>query len=208
MRILSLPLVAAGLLVSLCGCANTALKQTWKSPEAQGPVKKIAVLAVDERRDVRMAIENRFVRELRRVDHEAVATRDLLALREIKDDKAAAAARLREAGSDAVLIVRLVDQATYQNEVVTMPVLHSPGLYGTYDWYDTFSYAFGAMGSVSMTASRQLYFDSSLFDLASGHRLWSGVTSTKLLENADALVEADAIAEKVAKALRKDGMVK
>ncbi len=202
-------LAVAALAAWQCGCTTTSIKQTWKSPDAPAPVRKISVLAVDDRRDVRMAVENRFVRELHRVGHEGLATRDLLGLGEIKADRAAAAARLHEAGVDAVLIVRLVDAATYQNETATLPVLHSPEFigYASYDWYSFYSYAFGVMGSVSMTAERQLYFDTSLFDLQSGRRVWSALVLTILHENADALENADAISEKVARALRKDGMI-
>jgi len=49
-------------------------------------------------RDVRAALEGRFVRELRQRNQDALTTVELLGLREIKGDKDAAAARLVAAG--------------------------------------------------------------------------------------------------------------
>jgi hypothetical protein len=204
-------LAPAAFALCLTGCASNSIKQTWKSPAFQGgPVQKVAVLAVDERNDVRIGMENRFARELRRQGQDAMATRDLLSLPEIKADKEAAAGRLRDAGADTLLIVRLVDQATYNHEVEVTPALYSPGAsgYGGYTWYDCFSYAFMGMGVVHGTTKRQLYLDSSLFDLNTGRRLWSALTLTELKENADALVAADDLAAMIAGALRKDGLVR
>src|SRR5580765_439623 len=92
----------------LCGCASTSIEQSWKSPtHRDGPVQKISILAVDERSTVRQGFENRFVLELRKTGQDSLATHELLGLSEIKADKEGAAARLRAAGAEEVLIIRL-----------------------------------------------------------------------------------------------------
>jgi hypothetical protein len=206
------PLALAICALGLAGCASSSsIKHTWKSPTCPaGPVQKVAVIAVDERNDVRAGLENRLARELRKRSQDATATYKLLGLAEIKADKAAATARLREAGVDAVLVVRLVDQATYSQQTLVTPTVHSSGMngYGDFGWYDYFSAVFSGMGVVNSSLERVLYLDSSLFDLNNSQRLWSALTQTVLQENADALVAADKLAAKIAKALHQDGLVR
>jgi hypothetical protein len=64
------------------------------------------------------------------------------------------------------------------------------------------------MGVNYATTRDYLVFDSSLFDLNTGRRLWSGVTQTVVKGDADRLVLADKLAEKVAARLLKDGMIR
>lgn len=203
-------IIAAGALC-LCGCASSSIKQSWKAPAYQGgPVQKIAVVAVDERGLVRQGFENRFVRDLRGNGQEATATFELLGLPEIKADKAAAAARLGEAGATAVLVVRLVDQATYSREVQATHERWVPTVagYAGYGWYDCYSVAFMNMGTTWGSTTQKVYLDTSLFDLKTGQRLWSALTLTTLKEDADRLAEADSLIAKVVAAMRQDGLVR
>ena len=93
--------------------------------------------------------ENRFVRDFRAGGQDSTATYELLTLPAIKENKEAAAARFRAAGADAVLIVRLVDQATYSRTVQATPEHFVPTVtgYGNYGWYDAYSVAFMDMGT-------------------------------------------------------------
>ncbi len=204
-------LALTGVVIALAGCASTSVKQSWKAPDySGGPVRKVAVLAVEERGDVRGALEGRFVRDLRERNQDALSTVELLTLPEIKADKDSAAAKLRAAGADAVLIVRLVDQGSYGGAVAYLPALYTPGAYGygAFGWHDYFTGAFASMAVVSSTMAEVLYLDSSLFDLKTGQRLGSVLTSTRVKENADRLLVADALTAKVVGALRKNGLVR
>ncbi len=208
-RIQSLALTAVCFV--LAGCASTSVKHSWKAPEySGGPVRKVAVLAVEERPDVRGALEARFVRDLRQRNQDALATVELLTLPEIKADKEAAAVKLRTAGADAVLIVRLADQASYGGAVAHLPALYTPGVYGYtgFGWDDYFAGAYAAMTVVSSSLEEVLYLDSSLFDLQTGQRLGAVLTSTRVKEDADRLRVADVLTAKVVQALRKNGLVR
>jgi hypothetical protein len=203
-------LALAAFALWLCGCASSSIKESWKSPAYQGgPVQKISVLAVDERDLVRMAFENRFVREMRGHGQNAMATHELLGLPEIKADQEAAAARVRTAGADAILIVRLMDQSTYSRQVQATPALFVSTVtgYESYGWYDCYSVAYTDMGVVWSSTKQNIYLDTSLFDLKTGQRLWSALTLTVLKENEDRLVVADALVAKLVSALRKDGLI-
>jgi hypothetical protein len=199
------------LAVLLCACAATSLKQTWKSPDYQGgPVRKAAVVAVEERGLVRQGVENRFARRLEAQGQPAMVTFDILSLQQIKDDKQAAAARAREAGADSVLIVRLVDVATYASQVRALNERYTPTITGvdTFGWYDYYSVAFMDMGTTYGTLKQKVYLDISLFDLNTGKRLWSGLTETVVKEKTDRVLLVDALVGKVVSAMVKDGVVR
>jgi hypothetical protein len=203
-------LIAASAL-SLCGCASSSIKQSWKAPTYQGgPVQKIAVVAVEERGLVRLNLENRFVRDLLANGQAAQATYELLTLPDIKADKEAAAARLRAGGAEVVLIVRLVDQTTYSRDMRATPERWVPTVagYGTYGWHDYYSVAFVDMGTTWGNTRQNIYLDTSLFDLKTGQRLWSAMTLTVLKDDSDRLAEADALVAKVVQVMRQDGMVR
>ncbi len=204
-------LAFASFALLLSGCASSSIKQSWKSPGYQGgPPKAIAIVAVADRGNVRAGIENRFVRDLRANGQDATATYELLTLPAIKEDKEAAAARFRAAGADAVLIVRLVDQATYSRTVQATPEHFVPTVtgYSSYGWYDAYSVAYMDMGTTWGSYQQNIYLDSSLFDLKTGQRLWSALSLTVLKEDADRLAVVDALVAKVVGALRKDGLAR
>jgi hypothetical protein len=204
-------LALAAFALCLCGCAApSSIKQTWKSPSYNaGPVQKVAVVAVEERSLLRQAFENRFARDLKTTGQNAMVTHDLMSLPEMKADKLAAAARFQEGGANTVLIIRLVDQATYANEVRATPALFVPTLagYEYEDWYGYYTVAFTDMGTVWGNSTRNVFLDTSLFDLKSGQRLWSCQTLTVLKDETDRLAETDVLVAKIVAAMRKDGVV-
>ena len=187
----------------LCSCASTSLKQTWKSSEYQkGPVRKVAAVAVDERGMVRQAFENRFVAQLEKSGTRALTTFNLLSPAEIMADKAAAVERLQAAGADAVLVVRLVDSAFSYTEV---HVGNSD--WGPYDtWYDYFALAYG-IGPSYGSLEQKTRLETSVFELKTGKRIWSGLTDTVSKYNTDRVAEIDKVVAKVLAAMRKDGII-
>jgi hypothetical protein len=176
MRMNLASLVPLLLALTLCSCASTSLKHTWKSPGySNGPVQNVAVLTVDERVLLRQAFENRFVAQLKEHGQAALATFDLLSLPEIKADKQAAASRLSQAGADSVLVVRLMDRQTLDRQVRATPAAFVPEVNGfdTYDWHSYYSIAFTDMGTTWSSSRQDIFLDSSLYDLQTGKRLWA-----------------------------------
>lgn len=202
---------------SLTSCAVTSLKQTWKSPEyTGGPVGTVALLTVTEEGLVRAGLENRFARELGRTGQPVVRTHELLSLPDIEEDRLDAVKRLREAGAQTVLITRLISSETQARSVRVgeeryAPVAtgFSPGMpYGAYDWYGYYTVAFQDMGTVWNSQTKRVYIETSLFDLADGHRLWSCVTKSVLKDTTDRVAEMNPLVDLIVTALRKDGLVK
>lgn len=209
-------LFLAGCVMLFCACAPTTVRQTWKSPSyAGGPVGTMALLSVAERGVIRIGLENRFARELERNGQPVVRTHERLSLSEIKEDEEAAANRLREAGVQTVLITRLTGAQNQSHSVRAggeryAPVTtgYSPGLpYGGYGWYGYYTLAFQNMGTVWSSQTKQVYLETSLFDLTDGRLLWSCLTKTVLSESSDVVAEEDRLAGLIASTLRKDGLV-
>jgi hypothetical protein len=195
----------------LAGCADTSIKKQWKSPaHTGGPVQKVAIVAVDNRGLVRQGFENRFARALGANGGDSVVSHEVMGLEEMKADKTAAAKAMKDAGADSVLIVRLVDQVSYNRQVRATPALFAEtitGVGGYYGWYDYYSVAFMDMGTVWSSTTQEVYLDTTLYSLE-GQRLWSALTKTTVKETADRLVEADALTAKVVAAMRQDGVVR
>ena len=194
----------------LCSCAATSLKKTWKAPDCQQPVGKIAVLAIDDRGLVRQGFENRFVAQLTKAGAPAVVTYDLLSLAEIKQDKRAAADRFRASGAEAVLILRLADISSTYRESRAGNERYVPVITGvdSVGWYDFYSVGFMDMSSTYGTLKQTVYLETSLHDLKTEKRLWSGLTETVVRENMDRVAEMDPLVAKFVAAMLKDGVIR
>lgn len=203
---------AALIALFLTGCASTAVMDTWKTPNPpSGPVQKVAIIAVDDRDLARIGFENRFVRELKARGQEAIPTHDLLALPDIKADKEAAAAKLRAAGVDSVLIVRLAQQRNFNRSIRATSERYAStvtGMDDSWGWYNYYSVAFIDLSTVWAIDKKTIYLDSSLYELGSRGHLWSAVTESVLKDGDDPLPEADALSAMVVKRMAKDEMIK
>jgi hypothetical protein len=194
----------------LCSCAVTSIKQTWKSPDCKPPAGKVAVLTIEDRPGLRQGFENRFVKQLAKAGSPAETTFDLLSLAEIKQSKSASAERLRASGAEVLLVLRLMDTATYDRQVRPGGELYAPMITG-YDpvgWYDYYSVAYVSFSPTYGYSKQTIYLETSLYDLKTEKRLWAGITQTVLKENMDRLAEMDPLVEKILAAMRKDGAIR
>jgi len=197
LNFLLIPLAILSLL--FCGCASSSVKHTWKSPSYQGgPVAKVAVVVVTDRNFYRQAIENHFAGILAEQGQSALKTYDLFTLPEGNEARQAAAAQLRQAGADSVLVVRLVDSATYHSEARAASPAFTSSPYSYFMWGSGVSWS---------SLQRDLYLESSLYSLATSEHLWSGLTRTILKEDADAVAVIEPLAQKLFPLMRRDGVI-
>ena len=204
------PISSCVLAALLCSCASSSVKETWKSPEHHArPVGSVAALAIDERTLLRQGFENRLVAQLKAGGATAIPTFELLSLSEINRDKPAAAERLRSAGAEALVILRLVDLATRYRETRPGASRYAEYISGSEmtGWYNYYSVAYADFSPTYGNLKQKLYLEASLFDLKTAKRLWSGVTETVVTENMDRVAEMDPLVAKIVSAMRKDGMV-
>jgi hypothetical protein len=194
----------------LCSCASTSVKHTWKSPEYHdGPQTKLAVLTIEERGMLRQAFESRFAIQLRKQGASVVTTFDQLSLPEINRDKPAAAERLRSAGAEGLVMLRLMDISASYDVTRPGPERWAPYVTGIESgyWYDYYSVAFADMSPTYGNLKQKVFLETSLFDLKTGKRVWSGLTQTVFTDTMDRVAEMDKIVGKVVAAMRQDAMV-
>lgn len=210
MKIKLREIVLAAFALALCSCAATSLKSTWKSPDYHGgPVHKIAVLAVDEGGGYRPMFEGQFVQQLEQQGQPAFKTLELLTLPEIRANKEAAAAKLRAAGADAVLVVRLIDSVNQSSLVpstrASATVTTDSGNVGCFEYCAAY---YSNAGTMEKSLKLNVFLDTSLYELKSEQKLWSGLTETVLREDTDRLGEVGPLVAKVLTALRADGLIR
>ena len=204
-------LLAAVLALILCGCAATSLKETWKSPDYPGgPVQKLAVLAMADQELQRVAMENSCVNGMQSRGQAAMITHGLVKLEGIKTNKQAVAQQLLAAGADTILIIRIADRVTREQEVrVGAGRLSTTGdNFGTADWQDYYMGGPSSMDTSWGELHQEVYIDSSLYDLKTNKRLWFCITETVMKEGSDWMAEIKPGMKKVLGALRKDGMIR
>jgi len=192
----------AVLSLALGGCATTSVKQTWKSPSySGGPVKNVAVLVMTGRNFYRQAIENHFVAFLKQDGQSAFVTHPLMGSSISKEERPAAAAQLRDAGADSVMVVRLINSETYggTSQVRTGSFTSSSE--------EAFGYFFGGNEVTYNSLQTDVYIETSLYKLENGERLWSGVTRTVLKEDADPLEKIKPLAEGLFTRMRQDAVI-
>jgi hypothetical protein len=209
MKIKLREMALAAFALLLCSCAApTSLKSTWKAPDYRGgPMQKIAVLAVDEGGSYRPMFEGQCVAQLEQSGQPAFQTLGLLTLPEIRADREAAAAKLRAAGADSILVVRLVDSVNESKLVPTSGATTTV----TADSVGCFEYVAAyttTAGEMQKSLTLKVYIDTSLYDLASRKKLWTGLTETILREDTDRLGEIQPLVAKLVAALRADGLIR
>jgi hypothetical protein len=203
------PWAACVVAALFCSCAATSVKSTWKSPDQGAPIHNLAALAIEERGLLRQGFENRLANQISKGGASVTTTFSVLSLDEINRDKQAAAERLRSLGAQALVIIRLVDSATYYREFRSGPERYAETITGFQPgmWYDYYSVAYMDMSPTYGSEKRQFYLETIVFDLKTAKRLWSCLTETTFTDNMDRLAEMDTIVGKAVSSMRKDGVV-
>ena len=203
-------LAGCALFALFCSCTGTSLKKTWKSPDYKGaPLTKLAVLAIDERRDLRIGFENRLVQQIQKNGASAITTFDLFSLPEVNSDKAGAARRLQSAGAEALVLLRLRDISSAYRESRPGDERYAETITGFEmgPWYDYFSVAYADMSPTYGNLKQKVFLETSVYDLKTAKRLWSGLTETVVTDTMDRIAEMDPIVAKAVAAMRKDAII-
>jgi hypothetical protein len=200
--------VAIALLV--CSCAGTSLKKSWKSADFHGgQFKKIAVLTVDDRSEVRVILEGQLATQLEARGQAALRVNELMTVAEIKESKERAAERLRLAGADAILIQRLIGRESVGRGATKAGAPATPSFSsGSLGWFDYYCIVIPAPTIGSADLTQDFDIESSLHDLASEKRVWSCVTQTTVKENTDRLELVKPLTATIVQAMVKDGVIR
>src|ERR1044071_627738 len=170
--------ICFGMATLLCSCASTTVQKTWKAADYQsGPIQKVAVLAVTDRVLLRQGFENRLVTQIRERGAEAIVTHDQLSLPQINENKQAAAERVRSAGAQGVVIMRLINIDSTYREYRPGEERYSEYVtgFGSAPWYDYYTVAYMDMTPTYGSLKQKVYLETALFDLKTNKRVWSGL---------------------------------
>ncbi len=145
------------------GCASNRVENSWKSSEFSGrSFKKVLVIGVAKRADVRQLYENEFVKQLEGAGAAGVASHTMLSDAQMTD-RAAIGQAVARCGADAVLVTRLVKlekKAEVVQPDVRLEEYVADAMPGAYTPTDL-----GEVGIATLQAR--------LFDAASARPVWS-----------------------------------
>ena len=154
----------------LMSCATTRVTDVWKDGNyTGGPVKKVFVVGVLANPDMRVLLEEEFVEQFQGRGTQAVASRKYMSVEPGKVSRQDVAAKVREAGADSVLVVRIVGRSAV-DRAAPADTVSNP-------WTDPYNFSsFGVdMYSGPGFGYEQdfLFMESRLFELKGEKPVWS-----------------------------------
>jgi hypothetical protein len=196
-----LAVLAAAALLAGCATSSTNFVNTRKAPDA-APVsfagKKVAAFALGVTEPMRRDTEEALARELSARGAQGVPAYQLVPSTELRD-REAAKVKLRQAGVEGVVLLRLVD--TQKKKVHTEWATHE---YSTLSHYYTWGIA-GADPGYDRTVTT-LSVETLIYSLVQDRLLWSGLSETTNAAQAERFVREHAAA--VAAELRREGLIR
>jgi len=158
-------------------CTTTTLNSAWKDPSYQGQPRKIMVIGVAKKPLNKRILEDEFVRQLKARGTNAVASYTVMP-DEKQGDHAFIAAKMKEQGSDAVLISRLASKKTVYT-YVPGNVTYPPSYYG--NWRDYYGYGYQAVYTPGYTAEDEYaLMETNLYDAGNDKLIWSASSETEI----------------------------
>jgi len=158
--------------LGLVACAATTLTDSWRDPGYKGPpLQKILVVGVSSQPDLRRNFEDTFVSQLKAVGVDAAPS-----YRFIPESGPAEQTKLKqavkEAGSDGVLITRLV-RVDVNTQVI--PAYAGAGM----GFYPGYAGAWSGFYDPPMVyQTNTIVLQTSLYGVNESQLLWSGTTHT------------------------------
>jgi hypothetical protein len=187
-------LAGLGLATLVASCSSTQMTSTWTDPSAKGAaLSKVAVIAMSSQPNLRQMAEETTASQL--AGAQAVASYRILGDTDLKD-REAVKTKLRAAGMNGVLVMRLTG--------VSEQVAVVDGPYGSFDGY--YDYAYGtAFAPGYLQTDTIVHMISNLYSLDQNKLIWSGVSKT--FDPASAQNFMTDVSKAVAKSLQKERVV-
>lgn len=186
----------------LTSCASTKLINPWRDNSFEGPVKKVFVAAAVRTRGPRTLIENEFIQQLKARGTEAVGSAAFL-VDDAPPTREMLEPRVRESGSDALLVLRFVKKET----VETYTPARDTGVPVTFDTNAWSSFQFPETSEQEITYDFNLIvMQLTLYEVSTGKPVWSSVSETKY--QGDGLKKIKPFTEVVMKKLISEGLIK
>lgn len=180
------------LLLLVAACASTSIEQQWRAPQAT-QLHRVATVMHSRNVTVRRAAEDDMARQLRARGVDAVPGYRILSDQDYRD-REAAKARLRAAGFDGVIVMRLASKDTRLRYV--------PGDFGAYGYWDA---GWGAWGPGYYEPETIVRIETVAYSLQNNHLVYSALSRTLDPNSVGSLISD--VTKKVANAMQKQGVV-
>lgn len=168
-------------------CATTQISSVWKDPSYQARPARIMVIGVAKNPLNRRLFEDEFVLQIKARGTEAIASYTILPDKQ-QDDQVAIAAKVKELGTDTVLITRQVSKRTVQ-VYVPGTVYYPPPYYGT--WPDYYGYGYRYMYSPGYIAENEYaVIETNLYETRNDKLVWAASSETVMSDSNQNLIKS------------------
>ncbi|MGC2047867.1 MAG: hypothetical protein WA635_04570 [Gallionella sp.] len=157
--------------ILVTACTTTQLTSVWKDPAYQARPAKVMVIGLAKKADVRRLFEDEFVRQLKAHGTEAIASYTVIADNQ-QGDRAAIEAKVKELGTDSVLLTRLVKKETVK-VYVPGTAYSPPPYYGTWPAYYGNAYSGGYVAE-----DEYAIIETNLYEVSNEKLVWTAASET------------------------------
>jgi hypothetical protein len=171
----------------LTGCATTELTGTWRDESLSDMTfKKIYIIAVAKRSDVRVFFEDEYVKRLQERGVEALASHTGLPADRMLDKQTIVEA-ITDTGVDAVLITRLTEFKG-KREVETYRTYKVPYAYYNqmHDYYKRGQEE--SQDDPALAAHEIVSLETNIYDVKTTKLVWSAASDTKIQDSFQQLI--------------------
>ena len=189
-------------MIALSGCASVSLLHSAKDPSATSKqYKKLMIVGIAERPQMRQVFEEVFAGEVRKSSAEGIASYSITGVND-KLSRDAIVAAVKKSGADGVITTRVVGSSK-KSDVRTGFVMVDRGVDSFYGI--GVSYAEFVHQPVEVITSTEAFIETNLFDAGTGMMVWSGTSSAI---NPEGIISTTTtIADNVIRAMKKDGLL-
>lgn len=178
-------LVLGAILVT--ACASTQLNSVWKDPSYQARPARIMVIGMAKKPLNRRLFEDEFVLQLKARGTEAISSYTVLPDKQ-RDDQVAIADKVKELGTDTILITRLVSKKTVQT-YVPGTAYYPPTNYGT--WPDYYGYGYRYMYSPGYIAEDEYaVIETNLYETRHDKLVWAASSETVMGNSYQSMIKS------------------
>ncbi len=169
--------------IVLASCATTKLTTVWKDATYHGTIKRIVVVGAFKQPSIRNLFEDAFVRRLKSLGVDAVASYTIVPIEELTR-KDFLMAEIRRTWADAALVTRLVDRKTVET-YVPGEVYAFPNYYHHWGRYFDYIYQPGYMAR-----EEYAYAETNVYDTKDERLIWAARSQTLLYGDSPDLIKA------------------
>src|ERR1044071_1445650 len=180
------------LLLLVAACASTSIEQQWKAPQTT-QLHRVATVMHSRDVTIRHTAEDDMAQQLRARGVDAVPGYRILSDQDYRD-REAAKAKLRAAGFDGVIVMRMAGKDTRLQYV--------PGDFGAYGYWGA---GWGAWGPGYYEPETIVRIETAAYSLQNNRLVYSALSRTIDPNSVRSLVSD--VSKKVANAMQKQGVV-